>query len=104
MVRGPEEGRSLFAKLTAVCDRFLDVTLDYAGSVPHDEYLRKAVQRQKAVTEAFPSSPAARAFKDLARNADKWPVPAGSSGRIEFFVERLVGSGLGDRGLSSFPV
>jgi len=104
MVRGPEEGRSLFAKLTAVCDRFLDVTLDYAGSVPHDEYLRKAVQRQKAVTEAYPSSPAARAFKDLARNADKWPVPAGSSGRIEFFVERLVGSGLGDRGLSSFPV
>ncbi|HSP00918.1 MAG TPA: MinD/ParA family protein [Thioalkalivibrio sp.] len=97
MVRGPEEGRLLFGKLTAVCDRFLDVTLDYAGAIPHDEYLRKAVQRQKAVTEAYPSSPAARAFKELARKADTWPIPAGGSGRIEFFVERLVGSDLNDR-------
>ncbi|WP_422126901.1 MinD/ParA family protein [Thioalkalivibrio sulfidiphilus] len=97
MVRGPDEGRQLFAKLVAVCDRFLDVTLDYAGAIPHDEYLRKAVQRQKAVTEAYPSSPAARAFKELARKADTWPIPAGGSGRIEFFVERLVGSGSNDR-------
>ncbi|MFN2349888.1 MAG: MinD/ParA family protein [Thioalkalivibrio sp.] len=97
MVRGPEEGRQLFGKLTAVCDRFLDVTLDYAGAIPHDEYLRKAVQRQKAVTEAYPSSPAARAFKELARKADTWPIPPGGSGRIEFFVERLVGSDFNDR-------
>ncbi len=97
MVRGPDEGRQLFAKLVTVCDRFLDVTLDYAGAIPHDEYLRKAVQRQKAVTEAYPSSPAARAFKELARKADTWPIPAGGSGRIEFFVERLVGSGSNDR-------
>ena len=97
MVRGAEEGRALFRKLTAVCDRFLDVTLDHAGSVPHDEYLRKAVQRQKAVTEAYPGSPSAKAFKELARQADKWPIPGGSSGRIEFFVERLVGSGPSDR-------
>jgi flagellar biosynthesis protein FlhG len=98
MVRGPEEGRALFSKLTAVCDRFLDVTLDYAGAVPYDDYLRKAIQRQQAVTLAYPSSPAARAFKDLARKADTWPIPGGSSGRIEFFVERLVGPGSDDRG------
>lgn len=98
MVRGVEEGRALFRKLTAVCDRFLDVTLDYAGAVPHDEYLRKAVQRQQAVAIAYPASPAARAFKDLARKADTWPVPGGNSGRIEFFVERLVSSDPDDRG------
>lgn len=91
MVSGVDEGRALFRKLTAVCDRFLDVTVDYAGFVPHDEYLRKAVQRQQAVTDAFPGSPAGKAFKELARQADKWPIRAGSSGRIEFFVERLVG-------------
>lgn len=103
MVRGPEEGRALFRKLTAVCDRFLDVTLDHAGSVPYDEYLRKSVQRQKAVTEAYPGSPSAKAFKDLARKADTWPIPGGSSGRIEFFVERLVGSGSFDPERPSFP-
>lgn len=92
MVRGPEEGRTLFRKLTTVCDRFLDVTLEFAGAIPQDEYLRKAVQRQKAVVEAFPGSSAARAFKELARQVDTWPMAGGSSGRIEFFVERLVGS------------
>jgi len=101
MVRGPDEGRQLFRKLTGACDRFLDVTLDYAGHVPHDDYLRKAVQRQRAVSEAFPSSPAARAFKDLAGKADKWPIPEGNHGRIEFFVERLVGAGVPAGGLRS---
>ncbi len=93
MVRGPEEGRALFRKLTVVCDRFLEVILDHAGSIPYDDYLRKSVQRQKAVTESYPGSPSAKAFKELARKADTWPVPVGSSGKIEFFVERLVGSG-----------
>ncbi len=93
MVRRANEGRLLFHKLAAVCDRFLDVGLDYVGAIPHDEYLRKAVQRQKAVTALYPSSPSGRAFKELARKTAKWPLPSGSSGRIEFFVERLVGSG-----------
>jgi flagellar biosynthesis protein FlhG len=101
MVRAPHEGRQLFEKLAAVCNRFLDVTLDYAGAVPHDDYLRKAVQRQQAVTIAYPASPAGRAFKDLARKADAWPVPGGASGRIEFFVERLVGAGSSDVGALS---
>lgn len=104
MVRGSEEGRALFRKLTAVCDRFLDVILDHAGSIPYDEYLRKSVQRQKAVTEAYPGSPSAKAFKELARKADTWPVPVGSSGKIEFFVERLVGSGVSDPERPSFSV
>jgi flagellar biosynthesis protein FlhG len=97
MVRSAEEGRNLFAKLAAACNRFLDVTLDYMGAVPHDEYLRKAVQRQQAVVHAFPGSLAAKAFRELARKADQWPMPSGASGRIEFFVERLINSGYGDR-------
>lgn len=93
MARNPEAGRQLYRKLTAVCDRFLDVTLDYMGMVPYDENLKKAVQRQRAVVEAWPGSPAARAFHDLARTVDKWPVSSGPSGHIEFFVERLLGAG-----------
>ena len=93
MARSPEEGRLLYLKLMAVCDRFLDVTLDYMGVVPHDECLRKAVQRQRAVVDAWPGSPAAKAFRELVRTVDRWPIPAGPSGHIEFFVERLLGMG-----------
>ncbi len=89
-VRSSGEGRDLFQKLARVCDRFLDVTLDFAGSIPEDEFVKKAVQGQRAVVEAFPSCAASRAFKNLADKADNWVVPAEARGHLEFFVERLV--------------
>ena len=93
--RSPGEGRELYQKLVRVCDRFLDVTLEYAGSVPHDEFLRRAVQRQAAVVEAFPGSLSSQGFKNLAAKADTWAVPEGARGHLEFFVERLVLAGTG---------
>ncbi|WP_200177235.1 MinD/ParA family protein [Ectothiorhodospira shaposhnikovii] len=92
-----DEGQTLFRKLVAVCDRFLeDVILDYVGAVPHDELLRKAVQRRQSVMEAYPSSPAARAFRNIASRIDQWPMPRSARGGIEFFVERLINSGFDD--------
>ncbi len=90
MTRDAQQGRDLFAKLTRVTDRFLDLTLDYAGAVPFDDSLRKAVQRQKAVVASHPGSQAARAFQRLAQHAGQWPLPARASGQLEFFVERLI--------------
>lgn len=90
MVRSAQEGSELFRKLTRVTDRFLDATLDYAGAIPHDEYVRKAVQKQRAVVEAYPRSRAALAFGKLAQRTRQWPPPVGARGSIEFFVERLV--------------
>jgi flagellar biosynthesis protein FlhG len=84
------EGHTLFQKLQRVTGRFLDVTLEYVGEIPEDAYLRRAIREQRPVVAAFPSSPAARAFKKLALAADKWPVPECPRGNLEFFVERLV--------------
>jgi flagellar biosynthesis protein FlhG len=60
------------------------------GVVPHDEFLRKAIQKQRAVVEAYPRSKSAMAFKKLASKADNWPIPANAGGQLEFFVERLI--------------
>ncbi len=90
MTHSLQEGRELYAKLMKVTDRFLDVTIDYMGCVPYDEYLRKAIQKQKTVVEAYPRSKSAIAFKNLAGKADKWPVPSMAGGHLEFFVERLI--------------
>jgi flagellar biosynthesis protein FlhG len=92
MVRSPQEGRDIFNKLCSVSDRFLDVMLDYVGSVPFDENVRKAIKKQKPVLELFPRSPASVAIKSLAKKVETWPIPLNASGRIEFFVERLVNS------------
>jgi flagellar biosynthesis protein FlhG len=100
MTTHAHEGRKLFEKLSRVAQRFLDVTLGYMGAIPQDEYLRKAVQRQQAVVESYPRSRSALAFRKLAERVERWPVPREASGRLEFFVERLLQAGAGGAWLS----
>ena len=85
------EGRQLFEKLERVTSRFLDVTLSYLGAIPRDEWLRRAIQRQESVVDAFPSAPAALAFRDIARRSRQWQSPAAPRGHVEFFLERILG-------------
>ncbi len=92
MVRSQQEARDLFAKLVKVTDRFLDVALQFAGAIPYDDSLRKAVQRQKSVCDVYPRSKSAIAFKALAKKIDAWPLPSTPRGNLEFFVENLVQS------------
>jgi len=90
MVRSLKEGQELFAKLSRVADRFLDVTLELVATIPFDENVRKAARKQKAFVEAFPKTPASLAVKTLATRAAQWPVPPSASGHLEFFLEQLV--------------
>jgi flagellar biosynthesis protein FlhG len=90
MARSIREGYELFGKIARVTDKFLSVSLDFLGSIPHDELLRQAVQKQRAVVEIYPACRASQAFKKLVPKVDNWPVPVAASGHVEFFVERLV--------------
>ncbi len=84
------QGRELYEKLARVSEKFLDVALDFLGSIPYDENLKKAVQKQKTVVEAYPRSPASTAFKQIGKKALEWPAPTSMEGHLEFFIERLV--------------
>jgi flagellar biosynthesis protein FlhG len=90
MTHGAAEVRDIYENLRRVAEKFLDVTLSFMGSVPDDEWLKRAVRRQRAVVEAYPGSPAAKAFHELAAKAERWSLPQGARGNLEFFVERLV--------------
>ena len=70
MSRSRVDGRELFEKLLRVTDRFLDVVLSHAGTIPSDGYLRKAVQEQRAVVDGYPASWSAKAFAQLAEKAE----------------------------------
>jgi flagellar biosynthesis protein FlhG len=91
MAESASQGRALYEKLVRVSQRFLGINPRYLGYVPRDDYLRRAVQQQTAVVSAYPSSPSARAFQKLATDINKWVGINGSSGGLEFFVERLIG-------------
>ncbi|WP_448563765.1 MinD/ParA family ATP-binding protein [Thalassotalea ganghwensis] len=90
MVRSPKEGQQLFGKLSTVSERFLDVALELVGVIPYDDNIRKSVRKQQAIVEAFPDSPASKAFKLLASKVAKWPIPHQASGHLEFFIEQLL--------------
>jgi flagellar biosynthesis protein FlhG len=90
MVRGEEDGLKVFEKMKTVTERFLDITLSHAGSIPFDDHLRRAVRKQKAVVELYPMAKVSRAMLRLAEVVDSWPIPSVASGHLEFFVERLV--------------
>lgn len=92
MTHSAQEARDLFNKLVTVTDRYLDATLINMGSIPYDDYLRKAIKKQQPVVGAYPRSRSAMAFKNLAQKADKWPRPDAAAGHLEFFVERLIRS------------
>lgn len=90
MTRSETEGRNLFKKLVHVTDRFLDINLQYAGEIPFDDCVRKAVKKQKAAIKEFPSSKSSIAYKKLAKSVCEWPILDQPRGHLEFFVERLV--------------
>jgi flagellar biosynthesis protein FlhG len=90
MTQDNNEAEGLFRRLQSVTDRYLNVQLSFAGEIPDDQYLQKAVRTQRSVMEAFPSSRSSQAFRRLAQASSRWQVPAGPSGRLEFFFERLL--------------
>jgi len=94
MTRNVQEGRELFNKISLVCDRFLEINLDFMGIVPFDDDLRRAVKKQRAVVDFLPRSKSATAFTHLAKKVAHWPVQKQPRGHMEFFIERLIQASL----------
>jgi flagellar biosynthesis protein FlhG len=94
-VRHELAGRDMFDRFRAVVTRFIDVDLVHAGSVPNDPYIREAVLRKRCVVDAFPGSPAARAFTALARRMATPvapPTPAAAAPRALCLAEEDHGT------------
>ena len=89
MARSEKHGRMLYDKFSQVCEQFLDVTIDYLGTIPFDHDLREAIQKQSPVTIGKPMSESAKAFREVAQKIEDWPIPSGVTGYLQFFVESL---------------
>ncbi len=90
MVQNEKEGQQMFNKLALVSERFLDVTLQFVGTVPYDPELRRSVKKQKAVILDMPTSPSSVAYQRIANKMLQWPIAKTASGHLEFFVENLL--------------
>lgn len=92
MTRTEKHGKDLYDKFSNVCEKFLDVRIEYLGTVPFDHDLREAIQKQSPVTLAKPKSVSALAFNDMAKKIDAWPIPNDATGYLQFFVENIFQS------------
>jgi flagellar biosynthesis protein FlhG len=90
MVLTAREGNELFLKLLTLLADEHNVLVSYAGYVPDDIALRKAVAQHRAVIDVYPRSRSAMALRNLARRINHWPRPNCPRGHLEFFVERLL--------------
>ncbi|EIC29514.1 MinD/ParA family protein [Methylomicrobium album] len=90
MVQTGEQGRKLFQKLCKVTDAYLDVNLQFIGSIPYDLTLRKSVQQQSPVVLEYPKSDISLAITEIAEKIDALPVKYQAGGYLEFFIERMV--------------
>ena len=90
MVKSFVEGHDLYTKLNHTTERFLNLSLNFLGSIPFDDLLRKAVRKQQAVVEAFPNSHSAIAFNQIAQRICCWPVNQRVTGHISFFIEHMM--------------
>ena len=90
LARDPQEGRRLYNHLSLVAGKFLNISIDYLGSILLDECIPQAVRKQRAVFDLYPHSKASRGFLDLAHLVCRWPSSQELKGNIQFFWRRLL--------------
>ena len=90
-VRNEKEALAVYENLSRVVARFMGgISLAYAGFIPRDNRVPKAVTMRNPVVCSFPDSPASMGFMKLARRLlrpiDQEPM----DGNIKFFWKRLL--------------
>ena len=89
MATSASDADAAFARLDAVARRFLAVRLEYAGWVPYDDAVTRAVRAQTPLVLASPGSPAAHALVALADRLARASAPE-MTGGLQFFFRRFV--------------
>jgi len=91
MVKDQKEARSVFKNLSSVADKFLaGISLDYAGGIVGDEFLKKAVVKRRPVVCAYPDSSSSQGIKALATYLLDQLEPQPVDGNIKFFWKRFI--------------
>jgi flagellar biosynthesis protein FlhG len=90
MVHNEQEAKEVYRKLTLVSDRFLNITIDYIGFIPYDDYLKLAVSQQKAVVDTYPNAKCSQHYVKVAHQILQWPIPTDPKGSVQFFWRKLL--------------
>jgi flagellar biosynthesis protein FlhG len=85
-----DDALDVYRKLTMVANRYLDISIDYLGSIPEDRQMVDSIRRQKVISELLPSSRTTEAFRQLAGRICLEPAQSEPKGNIQFFWKKLL--------------
>jgi len=88
-VQNMKEAEQVFNKLNLVCEKFLDISVDFLGYIPSDKAVPEAVRRQRAVVDINPEAESSKQFLIVARELERTPVKK-QTGGLQFFWRRLL--------------
>ena len=89
-IQHENEALDVYRKLTMVSNRFLDISIDFLGSIPADKQMNDAIRKQRVIVDLYPSSKISTAFETLAATiCSEQPVTTPKGG-VQFFWKKLL--------------
>jgi flagellar biosynthesis protein FlhG len=73
-VQNATDAATAFENLSGVASRYLAVSLAQAGYVAEDARVSRALELARCAVEAFPATPAARDYRQIAAELLHWPM------------------------------
>lgn len=92
-IHSEEEALDVYRKLTMVSNRYLDISIDYLGSIPEDRQMIESIRKQQVIVERYPSSDISCAFTKLAARISSEKAPTEPKGNLQFFWKKLLNFG-----------
>ena len=90
MVQNDNDALDVYRKLTMVSNRYLDISIDFLGSIPSDKQMNDCIRKQKVISDLYPSSKVAGAFSNLAERITLEPTDSEPKGNLQFFWKKLL--------------
>jgi flagellar biosynthesis protein FlhG len=90
LVANAQEGKEVFRQLNLVANKFLDINVDYLGSVVFDEKVTNCVKHQKIVSELYPDTLASRCYNELVQKIARRRPKKLPQGDTNFFWRHLM--------------
>ncbi len=92
-VQNDEEALDVYRKLTMVSNRYLDISIDFLGSIPADRQMIDAIRKQRVIVDLYPASRITNAFNLLAGTLCSEQITCEPKGGIQFFWKRILDFG-----------
>jgi len=90
MAQDENEALDVYRKLSIVSNRYLDISIDYYGSIPFHRQMADAIRKQQAIVELYPSSQMSNAFVNLTDRVAAMISSRALKGNVQFFWKQLL--------------